>query len=144
MSIKAAAPATGLYGTIHSTGVDMPLFRIRLELAREKAHPEGSTRHGYEIVAPLKPDGHLDAAEWKTQRARCTVHRFWQDEDDQHGELIHTRRGAWVLSYDPSTDEDDESLFRMDSHLFRKGEYISLSGPEGERHTFRIATISAA
>jgi hypothetical protein len=122
----------------------MTLFRIRLELAREKDHPEGSTRHGYEIVAPLKPDGHLDAAEWKSKRASCTVHRFWQGEDDQRGELIHTRSGRWALSYDPSTDEDDESLFRMDTHLLRKGEYISLSGPDGQRHTFRITALAAA
>ena len=122
----------------------MPLFRIRLELAREKSHPEGSARHGYEIVAPLKADGHLDAAEWRTSRAACTVHRFWEGEADQHGELIHTRRGQWALSYDPSTDEDDESLFRMDSHLIRKNEYISLTGPDSQRHTFRIAAISAA
>lgn len=121
----------------------MSLFRIRLELAREKSHPEGSTQYGYDIVAPLQSDGHLDAAEWKAQRARCTVHRFWQGEADQHGELIHTRGGKWALSYDPTTDEDDESLFRMDSHLLRQGEYISLSGPDGERHTFRIVAVSA-
>lgn len=122
----------------------MSLFRIRLELAREKDHPEGSPQHAYEIVAPLKADGHLDAAEWKAQRASCTARRFWAGEADQHGELIHTRGGHWALSYDPTTDEDDESLFRMDSHLIRKGEYLSLSGPGGQRHTFRIAAVSAA
>lgn len=121
----------------------MSLFRIRLELAREKNHPAGSTQHGYDIVAPLTADGHLDAAEWKSRRASCTVRRFWQGEADQQGELIHTRGGKWALSYDPTTDEDDESLFRMDSHLLRQGEYISLSGPDGERHTFRIVAVSA-
>lgn len=121
----------------------MPLFRIRLELAREKDHPMGSPQHGYDIVTPLAADGHLDAAEWKAQRARCTVRRFWQGEAGQQGELIHTRGGKWALSYDPTTDEDDESLFRMDSHQLRNGEYISLSGSDGERHTFRIASVSA-
>lgn len=121
----------------------MPLFRSRLELAREKDHPVGSALHGYDIVAPLQSDGHLDAAEWKARRSHCTVRRFWQGEADQQGELIHTRGGKWALSYDPSTDEDDESLFRMDSHLIRQGEYVSLSGPDGQRHTFRIATVTA-
>jgi len=141
--------ATRLYGAIAHmapslNGVYMSLFRIRLELAREKDHPEGSTQHGYEIVAPLKADGHLDAAEWKSRRDICTTRRFWSGEADQHGELVHTRGGQWALSYDPGTDEDDESLFRMDNHLIRKGEYVSLSGPAGQRHTFRIAAISAA
>lgn len=122
----------------------MPLFRIHLELAREKDHPEGSTQHGYDIVAPLKADGHLEPSEWKAQRASCKVRRFWAGEADQQGELIHTRGGHWALSYDPTTEEDDESLFRMDSHLIRQGEYISLSGPGGQRHTFRIAAVSPA
>ena len=33
---------------------------IRLNLARSKDFPGGSTRHGYEIVAPLDQDGRID------------------------------------------------------------------------------------
>jgi hypothetical protein len=121
----------------------MTLSRVRLELAREKNHPDGSALHGYEIVAPLGPDGHLDAVEWKKNRAGCMVRRFWYGEDDQTGELIHTRGGHWALSYDPRTEDDDEALFRMDSHIFRKGEYITITEPDNQRHTFRITAVSA-
>ncbi len=120
----------------------MTLFRIRLELAREKDHPDGSAQHGYEIVAPLTADGHLDGAAWKQVRASCKVHRFWHGEDDQHGELIHTRGGRWALSYDPTTDADDEPMFKMDSHVIRQGEYISITEPDGARHTFRIVSVA--
>ena len=38
----------------------MTLKKIRLELARDREHPEGSSRHGYEFVGPLDKEGHLD------------------------------------------------------------------------------------
>ena len=34
--------------------------RIRLNLARSKEFPQGSSRHGYEFVAPLDAQGHID------------------------------------------------------------------------------------
>lgn len=36
------------------------LKRIRLNLARSKEFPSGSTKHGYEFVAPLDSKGHID------------------------------------------------------------------------------------
>ena len=38
------------------------LTRIRMELARMEGFPEGSHAHGYEFVAPLTANGHIDAA----------------------------------------------------------------------------------
>ena len=37
--------------------------QIRMELAREKGHPDGARNHGYSFVAPLDSAGRLDAAE---------------------------------------------------------------------------------
>ena len=70
----------------------MALRRVRLELARSAEFPEGSAQRGYEFVAPLSDDGHLDAAEWRTQRDACTVHRFWLGADE-YGRLVHHRGG---------------------------------------------------
>ena len=36
------------------------LKRIRLHLARSKEFPAGSADHGYEFVAPLDSNGHID------------------------------------------------------------------------------------
>lgn len=120
----------------------MPLFFIRLELAREKGHPEGSERHGYEIIAPLDADGLLNREEWRQNRARCTVRRFWHGEPDQLGELIHTRGGHWALSYDPDTDLDDEPIYRLDRHEILPGEYISISELNQKQHTFRVVAVT--
>ena len=39
------------------------LKKIRLELARDHDHPEGSNRIGYEFGAPLDAAGRIDAEE---------------------------------------------------------------------------------
>lgn len=122
----------------------MSLSFIRLELAREKDHPAGSGRHGYEIIAPLDAEGRLDRKEWEGNRGRCTVRRFWDGEPDQHGELIHTKGGHWALSYDPKTDLDDEPIYRLDRHVMLPGEYISISEPNQQQHTFRISVVTGA
>lgn len=117
----------------------MTLKTIRLELARNPEFPEGSAEYGYELRAPLAADGHLDTEAWRAERASCTVRRFWRGEDDRQGELLHTRRG-WAFSYEPG-EEDNESLFKLDRHLFKPGEYVTVSEPGGEAHTFKVVSV---
>lgn len=73
----------------------MSLKRIRLELARTPDFPEGSTRHGYELTAPLDANGHLDPAGWAHARSACTFRHFWDEADDEHGVVTHSRDGKW-------------------------------------------------
>ena len=54
--------------------------RIRLT-SRAQGVPGGSAAHGYEFVAPLAADGHIDVAAWREHRANCRVRRFWGDEE---------------------------------------------------------------
>jgi hypothetical protein len=84
-----------------------------LELARTAEYPEGSSQRGYEFVAPLTDDGHLDEAEWRTQRDGCTVHRFWAGENDEYGRLVHHGGERWAFWYDPLGDEGEEPIFRF-------------------------------
>ena len=72
----------------------MPLKRIRLELARTPEFPEGSRDRGYDIIAPLDADGHLVDSEWREQRQKCRVRRFWPGSADQHGWLVHKAGGS--------------------------------------------------
>ena len=58
------------------------LKTIRLELARTAEYPTGNPAHGYEFIAPLGDDGHIDPEQWRKQRAACTVHRFAPRQDD--------------------------------------------------------------
>lgn len=119
----------------------MSLKRIRLELARTSDFPEGSSSHGYEFVAPLDAKGHLDSSEWPDVKGACTVRRFWHDQPDENGSLIHRRNGSWAFSYAPG-DDDDESIFRFDRHLLVEGEYVSVTEHDGVMRPFRIVRIT--
>jgi hypothetical protein len=116
------------------------LKTVRLELARNPRYPEGSARHGYEIVVPLDAEGHIDAAAWRENRDTCHVRRFWSDQPDERGELIHGRHG-WAISYAPG-ESDDERIFRLDRHLFRVGEYVSISEPDDVTYTFKVVSVA--
>jgi hypothetical protein len=119
------------------------LYRITLHLARSPAFPDGSARQGYEIVAPLDGERHLDAKAWLDQREACTVRRFW-DGEEREGMLLHRPGGAdgatWLIDYDEDTSDDDEPGYRLNLHAFARGEYVTLTDHEGE-HTFRIVDV---
>lgn len=124
------------------------LHRVTLTLARCPEHPDGSAGRGYDIVAPLGADGRLDSALWHEARDRCRVRRFWTGEPDRHGRLVHRAGGeggaTWLIDYDDRTTDDDEPGYRLGTHAFVEGEYLSIreAGDE-EYHTFRVARVSA-
>ena len=123
------------------------LKRIRLNLARSKEFPAGSAQRGYEFVAPLDADGHIDARLWRQHREHCGVRRFWDDEEE-FGKLVHKPGGnehsRWVFDYDDSADEDDEAGYRFGSHAFRPGEYVSIRDEDGAMHTFQVVSVESA
>ena len=122
--------------------------RIRLTLARSKDFPEGSIYHGYEFVAPLDGNNHIDVELWKKNREHCRVRRFWQGEDDQVGFLVHKPggpdHGRWMFDYNPKRADDDESGYRFGMHVFRLGEYVTIRGADGEAHTYKVASVEPA
>lgn len=124
------------------------LKRIRLNLARSKEFPSGSARHGYEFVAPLDAKGHIDPELWRKQRDRCWVRRFWDDEEDETGRLVHRPGGnehaRWVFDYSAEGGEDDEAGYRFGLHAFAPGEYVSINAQDGEMHTFQVVSVEAA
>ena len=119
----------------------MTLRTIRLELARSAEFPAGSPNHGYELRAPLAADGHLDATAFAGVKAQCTARRFWGGLPEQKGWLVRTANHAWAISYAPGPD-DDEAIFKLDRHLFRPGEYVTIAEPTGTAHTYRVASVS--
>jgi hypothetical protein len=132
-----------LLGLFSNGDFSMTLKKIRLELARDREHPEGSNRHGYEFVGPLDAEGHLDAADWKKHRERCRVKRFWLNEDDEMGHLVRKPGGHWAFHYEGDSD-DDESGYRLGDHKFAVGEYVSIrEHDEDVMRTFRVVRVEA-
>lgn len=119
---------------------------IRLNLARSKEFPTGSSHHGYEFVAPLDAAGYIDVDLWKEHRDECWVRRFWQGEADQFGHLVHKPGGnegaRWIFDYDKERADDDEAGYRFGTHLFAPGEYLTLRDSDNERdYTFAIVSV---
>ena len=114
----------------------MTLKKIRLELARTADTPDGDRRCGYEFIAPLDAHGQLDAGAWPSDKGKCTVRRFWANQDDEHGMLMHYRN-RWLFSYRPG-EEDDEPIFRFTKHAFVPGEYVSITEHDGVERPFRV------
>jgi hypothetical protein len=121
----------------------MKLMNIRLELGRTDGFPEGSSRHGFEFVAPLTPEGHLDSQAWAKAKDRCTVRQFWEGRDDEYGFLRHVGQG-WRFDYDPSDREDDEPFFKLDRHVIAPGLYVSVKGHDGVQRPYKIISVSPA
>jgi len=119
--------------------------RIRLNLARSKEFPAGSSRHGYEFVAPLDSSSHIDVDLWRAHRGQCRVRRFWGTEPEEIGKLVHKPGGKdharWVFDYDDATQEDDEAGYRFGAHAFVPGEYVSIRDEDGDMHTFQVVSV---
>jgi len=119
----------------------MNLKRIRLELARTPEFPEGSHNHGYEFVAPLTKDAHIDAKSWKEEKERCKVIRFWGGEERELGTLRHVGKG-WRFDYNPADDSDDEPFFKLDQHALVPGAYVSITEHDGIQRPFRVVSVT--
>jgi len=121
--------------------------RIQLHLARSKQFPSGSSLHGYQLIAPLDKNGHIDARLWKEHPELCHVRRFWQGEADEVGLLTHKLGGSeharWVFDYDKQRDDDDETGYRFGAHVFAPGEYLTLRDQDSE-HTFKVVSVENA
>jgi hypothetical protein len=115
---------------------------IRLELAREAGHPEGSRKIGYELVAPLDAEARLSAEQWRKHRDLCTVRRFRDGEDDLRGRLARRPGGAWFFDYDASRTNDDEPGHRLGDERFVTGEYVSVRDERGRMHTYRVVSVA--
>ena len=53
------------------------LKRIALTLARSKDFPNGSSQIGYDFIAPLDSNGHIDLPAWKKHRRRMQRPAFF-------------------------------------------------------------------
>jgi hypothetical protein len=121
----------------------MALNIIRLELARGAVNPVGDAAHGYEFYAPLTADGRLDMELFRHDAQLCTVRHFRPDADDERGQLIRTKAGGWAFSYAVG-DEDDEPIYRLSTHVFRPGEYVTITEHDHTARTFRVASVRKA
>jgi hypothetical protein len=114
--------------------------RIRLELAREPGHAAGSSRDGYELIAPLDRHSRIDATLWRAHREACRVTRFRAHEDEEIGHLVHKQGGTWAFHYDVAGQDEDETGYRFQDERFVVGEYLSVREDDNQ-HTYRVVSV---
>ncbi|MBF0664277.1 MAG: hypothetical protein IR159_01815 [Brevundimonas sp.] len=112
-------------------------YHIRLEMAREPGRPAGDPGEGYDIVAPLDDEGRLDPAGWRADPGRCYARRFSDGQTEAKGRL-HYDGKRWIVDLEPG-DAADAVGFRFGEERFTAGEYVSLTLPDGEQHTYVVA-----
>ncbi len=124
------------------TKPEKKLRHVRLELARDQDFPNGSNRHGYEFIAPLDKQGHIDLEAWKALRDRSRVRRFWGSETEEVGHIVHKRGNVWAFHYDIHGDAaHDDAGYHFETHKFVPGEYVSLKEQDGTLRTFRVVAV---
>lgn len=121
----------------------MTLMNIRLELGRGREFPQGDPHHGYEFVAPLDRNGHLDATVWGVEKKNCTVRSFRPGQPERKGLLRHVGRG-WRFDYQPERTEDDEPFFKLDRHVVAPGFYVTITEDDGVQRPFKIVAVTPA
>ena len=70
----------------------------------------------------------------------CTVVHFCGDRETEHGQIVRLADGQWAFSY-VMGDDDDEPIFHLSDHVFRHGEYVSITGHDGVLRTFRVVSV---
>jgi hypothetical protein len=120
-------------------GTDTPWRVIRLELARTPDFPEGSASRAYLLRLPLNERNLIDEHTLRGMPSLATARRYWPNEPDMSGYVVKTSRG-WAISYAPGED-DDETVFHLETHPLSEGEYITLTEPDGQQLPFKIASV---
>ena len=125
---------------VHASALPHNFRRIRLELAREPGHPEGSNKHGYTFLAPLDAHSRIDAETYKHHRDACRVVRFRPGEINEIGHLVRKPGGSWAFHYDVQGEDDDEAGYRFSDEQFTLGEYVSVR-EDDVMHTYQVTSV---
>lgn len=133
MSMAKSGPASGKH-------FPHGFVKVRLRLAREPDHPQGSAEYGYDLVIPLDKAGRIDAAQWKSHRELCRVVHYRSDEQHDIGHVVRQPGGQWKFHYDVQGDEDDATGFHLADERFRVGEYVAII-EDDTPHTYRVVTV---
>jgi len=116
--------------------------KIRLEMARNEGFPNGSSKHGYELIAPLDHQNRLDHITWRKQRDKCRVVRFWGNEEHQVGHLTHNQGGTWAFHYDvKGEDTADDRGYKFHTESFVPGEYISILEADVGEMIYQVVSV---
>lgn len=124
---------------------------IRLELASSWQFPRGSAGRSYLLRLPLTEDGAIDVAALDSQPSRAIVRRYWPNEADRIGQLVHTPTG-YAIQYEANgaaqlngnselNGHGNPPLFDFEADAIKIGEEVFLTEPSGQEARYRVASM---
>ena len=118
----------GVWVDLPGSGASAKVAAIGVRVSR------GVTTHGFALNV------RTDLAAFERIPEISTVHRFWDGEGDEVGQLMRIGADRWAFSYRIGT-VNDEAIPRLAEHVFRPGEYISVREPDGRVLPFRVVEV---
>lgn len=95
----------------------------------------------YIILAPLDPNGRIDAEVWRRHRDACRVARLRPGKEQELGHLVHRPGGSWGIHYEGVDASPDETGYHFAEEQFVSGEYVSVR--EGNLiRAFKVSAVS--
>jgi len=113
-----------------------PLARIRLEPPPFPNAGPAPADCGYELIAPLDPDGYLDTESWLDHRAACHARPFGSGMGSEQDRLIYTCKRRWIL-----LTASDGRVRHIATHRFVEGGSIVVAESDGTTRSFRVARL---
>lgn len=143
MCVFKAAPGAAISST-------MKWKMIRLELACSWQFPRGSAGRNYLIRLPLTEEGSIDASALEGHPLRATVRRYWPNQADMVGRLVHTPMG-FAIQYEsvPARQSEimepsrtgDQHLIKFGVDAIKPGNEVFMTEPDGNQVRYRIASL---
>src|ERR1700744_5892754 len=93
---------------IRNTALPHGFRYIRLERARDHAHPHSDGSIAYILIMPLNAEARIDVELYRKYKESCRVVRQRPSSGDSLGHLVHGAGGSWRFHYDLTGDLPDE------------------------------------
>ena len=126
---------------IRNTALPQGFRYIRLERARDHAHPEGDSSIVYILILPLDAAARIDVKLYRKYKEACRVVRRRPDNKDSLGHLVHGAGGGWRFHYNLTGDLPDEVGSHFGNERFEAGEYVSLKENDG-LNVYRVVSVT--
>ena len=123
-----------------STALPREFRYVRLELARDHAHPEDDSAIAYLMIVPLDAEARIDADIWRSHKQACRVVRKRPNGEDNLGHLVHGVGGSWRFHYDVAGTTADEPGYHFGGERFEPGEYLSVGEADGV-NIYRVVSV---
>jgi hypothetical protein len=111
-------------------------YRVKLELAPNKAFPKGSPGRAYLLRLPLKATGAVDQAMLALNPKSAMVRRFWPNEPDRSG-IVRCNSSGLALIF----SENAEHPEHLQEARVLAGGTLDVAASDGSKTMFRVVSI---